>query len=225
MELFNLNEIPEPIEVPGQLAFFPEKRTTDAPPKKRTYPELSPLSLNDPHLISILLCIILLRFEGHLPETWLYEIAVASGQINYFLYTDAVGFLLESGAIAEELDREQQTAYYLTERGQLTVKDLRQYVPKPFRDQMMLTALRYVSRKRALKDLSIQYETEEDGCALCLACKDGGHDMFSIRIHAPSEETAKMLGERILRNPAGFFGKIIDVAMNNEEETYDLSDN
>ena len=147
---------------------------------------------------------------------------MVSGHVSYFLYADAIGFLQESGAVVEEQDGTKQPVYFLTERGRLTAQKLRQYVPKPFRDQVMLTALRFVSREKALRDLSIGYESDDDGCALCMTCKDGGHDMFSLRIHAPSEDSAQMLGERILRNPAGFFGKIIDIAMNNEEETYDL---
>ena len=36
---------------------------------------------------------------------------------------------------------------------------------------------------------------------------------------------AKLLGERIMLNPAGFYGKVIDLALSNEEPPYDLSDN
>ena len=225
-ELFAFDEIPEPIELPGQLAFFPDKKPKQPTvPHKRSYPAMSQLTLNDPHLVSILLCCILLRFEGHLSERWLYEIVVSSGHISYFLYADAVGFLLDNGSVAEEQDSEQNTMYYLTKRGVACAESLRQYVPKPFRDQVMLTALRYVSRQRAIRELSMRYEPDDDGVSLCLSCKDGNHDMFSLRVHAPSKESAEMLGERILRNPAGFFGKIIDIAMNNEEENFDLSDN
>ena len=64
--MYPLYEIPEPLEIPGQLAFFPEQATVSEHnrTKKRTYPELTPLSLNDPHLVSILICSILLRFDG-----------------------------------------------------------------------------------------------------------------------------------------------------------------
>lgn len=228
LELFENSEFSTPPEIPGQLAFFPESQKaahTEAHPSKRSYPELTPLALNDPHLVSILICCVLLRFERRLPEAWLYDALVTSGHVSYFLYSDAVGFLLENSSVAEERDSEFQSVYYLTSKGKLCVEKLRQYVPKPFRDQVMLTALRYVSRQRAIRDLALHYEKDDDGTALCLTCKDGGHEMFSLRIHAPSEQSAEMLGERILRNPAGFFGKIIDIAMNNEEEMYDLSDN
>ncbi len=227
---FDMEEMPEGSEVPelpGQLAFFPDQCTThpEGKKQKRTYPELNPLVLNDPHLVSIRICCVLLRLNGSLPEDWLYEMMVVSGHISYFLYADAIGFLIENGSVNEETDAQQKTRYCLTNRGRLCAEKLRQYVPKPFRDQVMLTALRSASRRRALAELSIRYEPDVEGCALCVACRDGGLDMFSIRIHAPSAESAEMLGERILRNPAGFFGKIIDIAMNNEEEDFDLSDN
>lgn len=227
MDLLEQMEHAEEIEIPGQLAFFPESHAAPAPPRLRgrSYPQLTPLALNDPHLVSILLCSVLHRFDGRMPEHWLYESIVASGHVSYFLYADALGFLLENGSFVEELDAMHRTVYYLTERGTLTATRLRQYVPKPFRDRVMLTALRYVSRQKALQDLALHYEPEDGGCALCLSCRDGNHDMFSLRIHAPSVESAQMLGERILRNPAGFFGKIIDIAMNNEEEEFDLTDN
>lgn len=225
-ELFAFDEIPEQVELEGQLAFFPDKKAKQPTvPHKRSYPELSSLALNDPHLVSILLCCILLRFEGHLAERWLYDIVVTSGHVSYFLYADAAGFLLDNGSVVEEQDTDGNLMYFLTKRGTLCVQSLRQYVPKPFRDQVMLTALRYVSRQRAIQELSLCYEPDDDGVALCLSCKDGSHDMFSMKIHAPSKESAEMLGDRILRNPAGFFGKIIDIAMNNEEEDFDLSDN
>ena len=98
-------------------------------------------------------------------------------------------------------------------------------VPKLFRDRVMLTALRYVARQKALRDLKIGYEPDGDGCRLCLTCSDQGREMFFLRIAAPDRAAAEMLGERILRNPAGFFGKVLDLAFRNEEEQFDLTDN
>ena len=38
------------------------------------------------------------------------------------------------------------------------------------------------------------------------------------------DELAKLLGEKIMLNPAGFYGKVITLALSNTEEEYDLSD-
>ncbi len=54
---------------------------------------------------------------------------------------------------------------------------------------------------------------------------DHGQEMFFLRISAPSKESAEELGERVLRNPARFFGKILDLALTNEAEPFDLRNN
>ena len=40
----------------------------------------------------------------------------------------------------------------------------------------------------------------------------------------PDYTQAKLLGEGIMKNPAGFYGKIIELALENQEEEYDLTD-
>ena len=141
-----------------------------------------------------------------------------------FWYDDTLGGLIESGSAVYE-DSEQGRLVRLTDAGTENVRRTRLLVPKLFRDRVHLTALRYVARQEALRDLKITYEPDEYGCKLCLCCMDHGTEMFFLRISAPSRENAEELSERILRNPARFFGKIIDLAMTNEEEPFDLTDN
>lgn len=226
MELLFPNEAEQPVEIPGQMTFVPEDEA--APPVRRMKFDAeihAEAALSDPSRIRILLCDVLARFDGRLPESWLYEVTVGAGHISYFLYEDALGFLLDSGSVVSEPDAAGEPFCYLTERGRLTVRRLRRYVPKLFRDRVMLTALRYVARQKALRDLKIGYEPDGDGCRLCLTCSDQGREMFFLRIAAPDRAAAEMLGERILRNPAGFFGKVLDLAFRNEEEQFDLTDN
>lgn len=226
MELLFPNEAEQTVEIPGQLSFVPDSAAASPAAKSKFDAEIhSEAALSDPPRIRILLCDVLAKFDGKLPEDWLYEITVGAGHISYFLYEDAFGWLLDNGSVVTEPDAEGVSVCYLTERGSLTVRRLRRYVPKLFRDQVMLTALRYVSRQKALRDLQIRYEPGETGCRLCLTCSDQGREMFFLRIAAPDRASAEMLGERILRNPAGFFGKVIDLAVRNEEEQFDLTDN
>lgn len=48
---------------------------------------------------------------------------------------------------------------------------------------------------------------------------------MDLKLFAPDIRQAKLIGDRILLNPAGFYGKIIELALSNEETKYDLSDN
>ena len=50
-------------------------------------------------------------------------------------------------------------------------------------------------------------------------------DLLDMKLYAPDYTQAKYLGEQIMLNPAGFYGKILDAAFSNQEEPYDLSDN
>lgn len=210
-----------PEELPGQLTFVPETPAEQRPHHDKFSAEFrGEAALTDAPQIRILLCDVLARFEGTLPAEWLYEIAVGAEHISYFLYEDALGKLVDLGAV-----REENGTLTLTKQGTALAKKFRHYVPKLFRDQVMLTALRYVSRQKALRDLQISYEPAGSEWVLCLRCMDGGREMFYLRIHAPDRAAAEVLGERILRNPAGFFGKVIDLAVNNEEEQFDLTDN
>lgn len=222
--LFSVSD-PELIPLPGQLSFFPEpKAPVTVPAKPRKYPDLKPMRLQEPDHVRILLCVILWRLEKPVPESWLYDIAVTPGYINYFLYTDALGFLLENQSVVQQ-ETKDGMCLALTELGIACARSMRRYIAKPLRDRVVLTALRYAARKRAMQEMSIEYESVKDGCILCVQCRDGEREMFSLRIHTPERAAAEELLERIMRNPAAFFGKILDSALNNEEESFDLSDN
>ena len=217
-----------PVELPGQLTFVPEPpRSAENPAKHSKYDAAvsSEVSLENPVHITILLCDILAHFDGRLPADWLYEICVGAGHLNYFLYCSAVDDLLAQGSAEERTDASGIRSFALTKKGRSCAEKLRRYVPKYFRDQVMLTALRYVHRQKALRDMKITYEQHEKDWSVCLTCCDCGREMFFLRIHAPGQAEAEALGERILRNPAGFFGKVLDLALNNEEVQFDLTDN
>lgn len=210
----------------GQLAFFPEMESDEPAPlleNMHPIPPPVPEQLDHWH-ICILLSDILLRFDGVLPEDWLYDIAVTSGHFSYFVYMDALGALIEQQAVTR-CQRDGTDCLALTRTGTASVKGARLYVPKYFRDTVHLTALRYVARQNALRDLKIDLQPDGREWALSFACYDREREMMSLRFHAPTKESAELLSERILRNPARFFGKLLDLALTNEEEQYDLSDN
>lgn len=224
-----LNHEKLPEILPGQMAFFPEEET-HAAPQRNGEPVLArpipPPALEqiDSWQYCILIGDVLRRFDGALPEDWLYEVIVNGGNMSYFLYEDALGAMLETGSAERHL-KDGTAEIALTATGLDSVRRLRHYVPKVFRDKVHLAALRYVTRQKALRDLQLTYEPDDTGCRLCMHCTDNGQEMFFLRIHAPSRDAAELLGERILRNPAGFFGKIVDLAMQNEEIPFDLTNN
>lgn len=215
-----------PDELPGQLAFFSDDAVEKASgkPQKHASQIYAP-DLSHPPLICILLCDILSQMGGTLPADWLYDITVSAGHINHFLYSDVTGFLIENEMVQEQTEPDGSTKFVLLEKGRQCAKILRLYVPKLYRDRVLLTALRYRARKKAERDLRITYEKTPPDWTACIRCYDQRREMFSLQIHAPTQADAESLGERILCNPSGFFGKVLHMILTNEEEQYDLTDN
>ena len=89
----------------------------------------------------------------------------------------------------------------------------------------MLAALRYFARVQYEKELKIEYEPVGNGYYTHVRCVDVNFDLMDLKLYAPDLAQAKLIGEKILLNPAGFYGKVIEVALSNEEPPYDLSDN
>ena len=58
-----------------------------------------------------------------------------------------------------------------------------------------------------------------------IRCLDTKNDLMDLKLFAPDMGQAKLIGEKIMLNPAGFYGKVIELALSNEEIPYDLTDN
>jgi len=133
--------------------------------------ELTKIELSDLHLINILLCYLLSRMPEPVPPDDLYDIVVGSGIINYFYYNDSLSFLTQNGSIvlAETPDGSERR-YMLLPRGELCAKRLKDFVPKIFRDRLVLTALRYNARQKYENEVKITYEEMDKRYYLHLRC-------------------------------------------------------
>jgi hypothetical protein len=47
---------------------------------------------------------------------------------------------------------------------------------------------------------------------------------MDLKLFAPDLSQAELLGKNIMINPTGFYSKILNFALNNEEETFDPND-
>lgn len=188
--------------------------------------ELTKIELSDLHLINILICYLLSKMSEPVPPDDLYDIVVGSGIINYFYYNDSLSFLTQNGSIvlAETPDGTDRR-YMLLPRGELCAKRLKDFVPKIFRDRLVLTAIRYTARQKYENEVKITFEEMDKGYYLHLRCLDQGDDALDLKLSVPDLQHAKLLGEQIMKNPAGFYGRIIELALSNKEPEVDLSDN
>lgn len=187
--------------------------------------ERADIEIKDVPTLNILLCYLLYKIDRPVSPDQLYDIAIGTGVINYFYYQDSVGYLLKNGHIAIEKDEKGEDCYVLQPKGSECAKQLKNYAPKSYRDRIVLAALRYFARIQYEKELKIEYEPVGNGYYIHVRCIDSSFDLMDMKLYAPDLTQAQLIGEKILLNPAGFYGKVIELALSNEEPSYDLSDN
>ncbi len=191
--------------------------------KKMT--EFADTEIKDIPTLNILLCYLLYKIAKPVEPDHLYEIAIGTGVVNYFSYQDSIGYLLENGLIERKGGGDSPEVFVLCRKGTECARQLKKYAPKSYRDKLVLAALRYFARLKAEQEIKIEYIPVENGCYVRVRCLDIDGDLMDMKLFAPDSTQAKIIGERILLNPAGFYGKVVELALSNEEPPYDLTDN
>ena len=187
--------------------------------------EMADTEIKDVPTLNILLCYLLYKIGRPVCTEHLYDIAISTGVVNYFCYQDSLDYLLKNQLIGEEKDAEGTDCYTLLPKGEACAKELKKYAPKSYRDKLVLAALRYFARLKLEQEIKIEYIPLAKGCYVHLRCLDVGDDLMELKLYAPNREQAELIGKRIMLNPSGFYGKVIELALSNEEVSYDLSDN
>lgn len=65
--------------------------------------------------------------------------------------------------------------------------------------------------------MKLEYIPLKKGYYVHVRCLDRECDLLDLKLYAPDLTQAKFLGEQIMKNPAGFYGKILEAAFSNEE--------
>lgn len=186
--------------------------------------ELADTEIRDIPTINILLCYLIHKIGKPVEAEQLYEIAISTGVINYFSYLDSVDYLIKNKLLTlEKIDGTDH--FVITPKGTACAKELKKYAPKSYRDQLVLAALRYFTRLKYEQELKVEYIPIENGYYTHIRCLDANNDLMDLKLFAPDLTQAKLIGEKIMLNPSGFYGKVIELALSNEEVKYDLSDN
>ncbi|NLK70242.1 MAG: DUF4364 family protein [Clostridiales bacterium] len=187
--------------------------------------EMASFELKDVNTVSILICYLLHRIDKPIEAEQLFEIAVSTDIINYFFYQDAIDILIKNNSINIETDENDIEKYVLTDKGRLCARKFKHYVPKSFRDKLVGTALKYFAQLKLNNEVTVKYIKLDNGYYVHFRCLDLKNDLIDMKLFAPDLTQAKLIGEKILLNPVGFYSKIINIALGNMEEEYDLTDN
>ncbi|NLP27063.1 MAG: DUF4364 family protein [Clostridiales bacterium] len=187
--------------------------------------EMASFELRDVNTVSILICYLLHRIDSPIEAEQLFEIAVSTEIINYFFYQEAIDILLKNASINIEVDESDVERYVLTDKGRLCAKKFKHYVPKSFRDKLVGAALKYFAKLKLNNEVKVEYIQLNKGYYVHFRCLELSDDLIDMKLFAPDLTQAKLIGEKILLNPVGFYSRIINTALGNTEEEYDLTDN
>lgn len=186
--------------------------------------DMASFEIRDTDSAKLLICYLLNKIEKLIESEQLYDIAVGSGIINYFCYNDAVESLLKNETIEITYNDSGRECYVDTEKGIIYAQNFRTYVPKSFREKIIRAAMKYFAKLKIENEVKMEYIELKKGYHVHFRCLDVGDDLLDIKIFAPDLAQAHFLGERIMRNPVGFYAKVFENALDNEEEEHHFDD-
>lgn len=181
--------------------------------------------IKDTGMSNILICYLLHKLGRPVETEQLYEIAVGNEIISYFFYQESIDYLLKNNIIKIVKNDNLKDCYVNDERGTLCAIELKRYIPKSYRDKIVLSALKYFDRLKKEQEFVVEYiKVKTGGYYTRIRCLDILNDLMDIKLYAPDYSQAKLIGEKIMLNPAGFYDKVMSLALSNKEEEYNLSE-
>lgn len=188
--------------------------------------EMCPASpeLNDLNTVKFLLCYLLYKLERDITVNQLYDICVNHRVINYFFYQDALDALLENGALLIANDASGNETIVITAKGLECAKEFRTYIPRYFRRLILTEAITYFYNEKIKSEVIVEYIKLSKGWHVHVRCLDIGDDLLEMKMYAPDEKQAKLIGNKIALNPVAFYGNILGFVLDNEPVKIKLDD-
>lgn len=177
---------------------------------------------NSLHGVKTLLCFLLNRLNRAVTEEQLYEIVLDSEVINYFFYMEALEVLLENQSV-KKVVRDGKTYIELEEKGRQGADYFNSSIPYYFRKQLLKAAMYYFARLDRESSTDMEIVPIQNGFEVRCAVRDANFDVMRLALYAPDEEQARLVREKIMLDPNGFYRKIIGYALENEEQQLEIN--
>lgn len=179
------------------------------------------LVLNDVYEAKILLSYFLYQIDRPCTPMQLVEICEASGVMDYFLYTEAITRMEESG-IVERVDIDGTESLVLSDRGRDGAEDFKTMVPKSLREKILATGLMFFARLKNERDVTFETKEHGNGYLVRCCCKEGDTILMDISLYAPDQEQAELIKAKINANPSALYSQVMDYIIDNQEYLPDV---
>ncbi len=179
--------------------------------------EFNNIEMYSAHDVKVMICYLLDKVKDPITEDQLYEIVQESEIINYFYYTEAMGALLKNESVVR-VERDGKTYIEATEKGKFGAEYFNDSIPYYFRKKLLKTAMYYFARLRRESEADVEINEVSNGCEVNCKIRDTSFDMMRISLYAPDYDQAKLIRDKIMLDPIGFYSRVIGYALENEEE-------
>lgn len=183
------------------------------------YPDINPSVLNPQEVyeVKLLLAYFLCQIDKPCTPNQLLEIATGeNGVVDYFLYTEAVSEMLETGTFEKKLiDGEEYIV--ISENGKAGAESFKRLVPKSVRDRIYASGMRLFARIKNEQTVKCEIKDLEKGCTVKCVINDSGFELMSLSLFAPDREQAKHIRDKIEQNPSALYGRVLDYVLCNED--------
>ncbi|MCM1382040.1 MAG: DUF4364 family protein, partial [Muribaculaceae bacterium] len=98
-------------------------------------------------------------------------------------------------------------------------------IPYYYRKQLLKAAMYYFARLDRESSTDMEIVSTKNGFEVRCAVKDVNFDVMRLSLYAPDGEQAKLIRDKIMLDPNGFYRKIIGYALENEEEVLEINAN
>lgn len=178
------------------------------------YPDINPEVFNPKEVYEakLLIAYFLNQIDHPCTPSQLLEIATGEGIIDYFLYTQAVKEMLDSGTLICE-EREGIEQYILSKAGADGAESFKNLVPKSVRDRILACGLRLFAKLKNESSVKAGIEECKEGCMVKCSVEDNGIELMELKLFAPDREQAEQIKKRMTADTAELYSRIMDYAL------------
>lgn len=178
------------------------------------YPDIDPDVLNPQEVyeVKLLMAYFLKQTDRACTYAQLLEIFTGEGVVDFFLFTETLKEMLDSGLI-ERFEEDGVERYRLSEQGKAGADSFKTLVNKSVRDRILASGMRLFARQKNEQTVSTTIDELGNGCAVGCTIHDSGLELMSLKLYAPDREQAEHIRRKLAANPDELYSRVLSYVM------------
>lgn len=171
--------------------------------------------IHDPLDIKLLVLYVMSRVAAPVDFAQLTALALQDDGMDYFLFAQAVGELVDSG----HLLRGDDGLYSVTEKGRANSAVMENSLSSVVRGRCNRALSQYNAAARRAAQVTARAESMEDGrCQVVLGLADDAGDLLRLTLAMPDQARAQAVADRFQSAPEKLFHALAAVLLEEEKE-------